>query len=63
MEKKITYYDTRDIAIKCVERLIALNILPEDEHTFEVQDLIQDEINDVLGLNIDDKFEIKINNQ
>tara|TARA_R100001594_G_scaffold129978_1_gene168844 strand:- start:644 stop:910 length:267 start_codon:yes stop_codon:yes gene_type:complete len=61
MEKKITYDDTRDIAIRCVDRLIDLNILPEDEHNFEVQDLIQDEINDVLGLDIDNKFEIKIN--
>ena len=26
-----------------------------------MQDLIQDEINDVLGLDIDNKFEIKIN--
>jgi len=60
MEKKITYDDTRDIAIRCVDKLIELNILSEEEHNFEVQDLIQDEINEVLGLDIDTKFEITI---
>ena len=58
MEKKITYDDTRDIAIRCVDKLIELDILSEEEHNFEIQDLIQDEINNVLGLDIDDKFEI-----
>ena len=60
MEKKITYDDTRDIAIRCVDKLIELDILSEEEHNFEVQDLIQDEINEVLGLDIDDNFEITI---
>jgi hypothetical protein len=60
MEKKITYDDTRDIAIRCVDKLIELNILSEEEHNFEAQDLIQDEINEVLGLDIDTKFEITI---
>ena len=60
MEKKITYDDTRDIAIRCVDKLIELDILSEEEHNFEVQDLIQDEINNVLGLDIDDNFEITI---
>ena len=58
MKKKITYDDTRDIAIRCIDKLIDLKILQEDEHNFEVQDLIQDEINEVLGLDIDEKFEI-----
>ena len=58
MEKKITYDDTRDISIRCIDKLIDLKILQEDEHNFEVQDLIQDEINEVLGLDIDEKFEI-----
>ena len=62
MEKKITYDDTRDIAIRCVDKLIELDILSEEEHNFEVQDLIQDEINNVLGLDIDDNFEITIKN-
>ena len=60
MEKKITYDDTRDIAIRCVGKLIELDILSEEEHNFEIQDLIQDEINNVLGLDIDDNFEITI---
>ena len=57
---KITYVDTRDIAIRCIDKLIELKLLSEDEHNFEVQDLIQDEINNVLGLDIDDNFEINI---
>ena len=60
MEKKITYDDTRDIAIRCVDKLIELDILSEEEHNFEIQDLIQDEINNVLGLDIDDNFEVTI---
>ena len=58
---KITYDDTRDIAIRCIDKLIDLKLLPEDEHNFEAQDLIQDEINNVLGLDIDDNFETNIN--
>ena len=57
---QITYDDTRDISIRCIDKLIELNILSEKEHNFEAQDLIQDEINNVLGLDIDDKFEITI---
>jgi len=57
---KITYDDTRDIAIRCIDKLIDLKLLPKDEHNFEVQDLIQDEINSVFGLDIDDNFEINI---
>jgi len=68
MEKKITYDDTRDIAIRCIDKLIALNILSEEEHNslngncflFEIQDIIQDEINEVLELDIDEKFETTI---
>ena len=60
-EKKITYDDTRDISIRCIEKLIELKILSEDEYNFEVQDLIHEEINNVLGLDIDDNFEIKLN--
>ena len=62
MEKKITYDDTRDIAIRCVDKLIELDILSGEEHNFEIQDLIQDEINNVLGLDIDDNFEITTKN-
>jgi hypothetical protein len=59
MEKKITYDDTRDIAIKCVEYLID-NKYITDEWDFHIQDVIQVEINNVLGLDIDDNFEITI---
>ncbi len=60
-KNKITYDDTRDISIRCIEKLIELKILSNDEYNFEVQDLIQEEINNVLGLDIDDNFEIKLN--
>jgi len=59
---KITNDETRDIAIRCVDKLIELDILSEEEHNFEIQDLIQDEINNVLGLDIDDNFEITTKN-
>ena len=58
--KKVTYDDTRDISIRCIDKLIDLKILSEVLHyqevLFEVQDLIQDEINKVLGLDIDDMY-------
>ena len=60
---KVTYDDTRDIAIRCINKLIDSQLfasLTADEHHFEIQDLIHDEINEVLGLDIDDNFEIKI---
>ena len=58
----VTYDDTRDIAIRVVEELIAngyINEIDEDTH-FEVQDTIHDEINEVLGLDFDDNFEVEI---
>jgi len=58
MESKITYDDTRDIAIRCVDKLIELKLISEDEHHFEIQDLIQDEINKVLGLEMDENEEV-----
>ena len=58
--KNLTYDDTRDISIRCVDKLINLGILSESEHNFEVQDLIQDEINKVLSLDIDDNFSVTI---
>ena len=60
---EITYDDTRDIAIRCVESLIGMGILVDNEDcngTFEVQDLIQMEINKVLKLDIDNNFKITI---
>ena len=59
----ITYDDTRDMSITCIDKLIEMKLLSEDEHNFEIQDLIQDEINKVLGLDIDDNFEITIKNK
>ena len=58
--KKLTYDDTRDISIRCVDKLIDLGVLIESEHNFEVQDLIQDEINKVLSLDINNNFSVTI---
>jgi hypothetical protein len=61
MAKKITYDDTRDICIRTIEKLIEMGHLEDnDDHYFEVQDTMHDEINEVLGLDIDDNFEIEI---
>jgi hypothetical protein len=64
--KKITYDDTRDVSIRCVDKLIDLGVLKESDYhcfyhlNFEVQDLIQDEINKVLSLDIDNNFSVTI---
>jgi len=58
-EIKITYDDTRDISIRCVDKMMELKIF--SEYPFDIQDLIQDQINKVFGLDIDDNFEITIN--
>ena len=59
--KKVTYDDTRDIAIRTIETLIELgHLVDNDDNYFEVQDTIQEKINDVLGLDVDDNFEINI---
>jgi len=55
---KINYDDTRDMAIRCVDKMISEGILKEDEHNFETQDIIQDEINKIFSLDIDDNFEV-----
>lgn len=63
---KITYDDTRDISIRCIDKMISDGLLNEDEDNyeieflFEIQDIIQDEINKVLGLDIDDNFEVEL---
>jgi len=60
-KKTVTYDDTRDIAIRVIEKLIEDGHLEDnDDHYFEVQDTIHDEINEVLGLDIDDNFEVEI---
>jgi hypothetical protein len=60
-EKVVTYDDTRDICIRVIAKLIEDGHLKDDDdHYFEVQDTIHDEINEVLGLDIDDNFEIKV---
>ena len=56
--KKITYDDTRDVSIKIIEALFELGYLEDNDDTyFEIQDTIHDEINHLLGLDIDDNFE------
>ena len=60
---KINYEQTRNIAIRCIDKMIEKKILNENEHHFDIQDMIQDEINKVLGLDIDDNFEVNINQQ
>jgi hypothetical protein len=60
-KKKITYDDTRDIAIRVISELIKEGHLKDDDnHYFEVQDIIQDEINKEIGLDIDDNFEVNV---
>jgi hypothetical protein len=60
--KKITYDDTRDASIRVIEKLINLGLIEDnDDHYFEVQDTIQDEFNELLQLDMDDNFEVKIN--
>ena len=63
MEKIVTYDDTRDIAIRVIYELIELGHLKDDDdHYFEIQDTIQDEINEVLGLEMDETEEVRIKN-
>ena len=59
--KKITYDDTRDCAIRIISKLIDLGLLEDnDDHYFDIQDTITEEYNELLGLDIDDNFEIEI---
>jgi hypothetical protein len=59
--KTVSYDDTRDVSIRTIANLIKLGHLEDnDDHYFEIQDTIQDEINEVLGLDIDDNFEISV---
>ncbi len=61
MSKKISYDDTRDVTIRVIDKLIALGLIEDnDDHYFEIQDTIHDEINELLGLDIDDNFEIEL---
>ena len=61
MTKTVTYDDTRDISIRVIEALIKLGHLQDnDDHYFEIQDTIHNEINEVFGLDIDDNFEITV---
>ena len=57
---KITYDDTRDMAIRCIDKMISDGLLNEDEHNFDVQDIIQDEVNKLLGIDIDDNFKTEL---
>jgi len=61
MSKKISYDDTRDVCIRVIHKLIDLGLIEDnDDHYFEIQDTIHDEINELLGLDIDDNFEIEL---
>jgi hypothetical protein len=66
---KVTNDDTRDVSILLVRRLIDLGYIEDnDDYYFDIQDVIQDEINDLLNISeanqqIEislDKFEIEI---
>ena len=52
---KLTNDDTRDIAIKCVDRLIELSLLDKRlldlNYSWEAQDTIHDIINETLDIN------------
>ena len=69
MSTKITYDDTRDIAIRLVDKLSHRGFIKPNQFDdwgeifFEVQDTIQYDINELLGLDIDDNFTITINNK
>lgn len=62
--KTVDCDNTRDCAIRIIEKLNALGILPDsiyDEDVyFDIQDTIQEEYNDLLGLDIDDNFKITV---
>jgi hypothetical protein len=65
MENIVTYDDTRDVAIRVLYKLVKLGFVPDctdtdDETEFNVQDLIHDEINAVLGIDDDENFEIEM---
>ena len=53
--QNLTNDDTRDIAIRCVDKLIEMGYVPDnmdsdDEDEFNVQDMIHNEINSALGM-------------
>tara|TARA_B100000795_G_C22745956_1_gene417261 strand:+ start:837 stop:1208 length:372 start_codon:yes stop_codon:yes gene_type:complete len=59
LSNEITYDDTRDVSIRCVKKLIDLGYIEDNEDIyFEIQDIIQDEINLLLELDIDENFSI-----
>jgi|TARA_R110002072_G_scaffold256420_1_gene415226 hypothetical protein len=52
---KITNDDTRDIAIRCVDRLVKFGLVKDcmdtdDDTEFDIQDIIHDEINKFINL-------------
>ena len=55
--KKVTNDDTRDVSILLVRRLIDLGYIEDnDDYYFDIQDVIQDEINDLLNISGTDNF-------
>jgi len=60
-DKCVNYDDTRDVSIRIIQKLITLGYLEDNVNAyFEIQDTIHDEINSLLGLDIDSKYEVKI---
>lgn len=60
----VTYDDTRDVSIRVIAKLIELGYLEDnDDHYFEIQDTIHDEINDLLKLDDDENFEVEVSPQ
>lgn len=55
-KEEITNDDTRDIAIRCVDKLVKFGLIKDctdtdDASEFYVQDIIHDEINKFIGIN------------
>jgi len=60
-DKCVNYDDTRDASVRIVQKLITLGHLEDNVSAyFEIQDTIQNEMNSLLGLDIDSKYEVKI---
>ena len=59
--KQVSYDDTRDASIRIIESLSKKGIIKfKGGDYFEIQDTIQEEMNKILGVDIDDTFEVVI---
>ena len=60
--KKITYHETKEIAIRCVQSLIEMGILYDDDDCngpIQVQNLIQNEIKNQMEIKTPDYYQGK----